>query len=242
MIVAWNGHMQKVFIPSLISYLYETMSVWMNKFTCPGFVLCPLKPHPKGNKYHTICCGESGIIYGWEIFELKYHPIPLGRPEFYTSPNKKTVVLMLWLIRSLWSTGKVVIIYSGFFVFKVLLETRRRGVNGILLMKKRLYWTRGFHWDETNDSFRAKNIGDLGCISGEWDDTEFNIFVLKDPGYNIIIMSKTIGFGCAGGSEVREKDGEWGGSLVQVSWMCLVSLQIHVGGGQSQCLDAWWRD
>ena len=29
----------------------------------------------------------------------------------------------------------------------------------------------------------------MGYISGKWDDTEINIFVLKDPDYNIIMMS-----------------------------------------------------
>ena len=93
----------------------------MNKFTCPGFVFCPRKPHPKGNKYHTICCGESGILYGWVIVEGRDHPIPMGRPEFDTSPNMKTVGLMLRLMRVLWSTGKTVIMDSGFCVLKGLL-------------------------------------------------------------------------------------------------------------------------
>ena len=29
----------------------------------------------------------------------------------------------------------------------------------------------------------------MECISGEWDETEFTVFVLKGPDYNIIIMS-----------------------------------------------------
>ena len=29
----------------------------------------------------------------------------------------------------------------------------------------------------------------MGFLSGEWDDTEFNVLVLKDTGYNIIMMS-----------------------------------------------------
>ena len=33
------------------------------------------------------------------------------------------------------------------------------------------------------------NIGDVGCLSGEWDETEFNIFVLKKPDYNIMMMT-----------------------------------------------------
>ena len=52
-------------------------------------------PHPKGNEYQTICFGESGIMYGWDIFEGRDHTITMGRPEFDTSPNMKTVGLML---------------------------------------------------------------------------------------------------------------------------------------------------
>ena len=33
----------------------------------------------------------------------------------------------------------------------------------------------------------------MGCLSGEWDETEFNIFVLKEPDYNIIMMSNFSG-------------------------------------------------
>ena len=52
------------------------MSVWIYKSTRPGFVFIPLNPHKNGNKYHTIFCGESGIMYGWEIFEGRDHLIP----------------------------------------------------------------------------------------------------------------------------------------------------------------------
>ena len=35
----------------------------------------------------------------------------------------------------------------------------------------------------------GKKNGDVGCISGEWDETEFNVFVLKDTGYDIMTIS-----------------------------------------------------
>ena len=34
----------------------------------------------------------------------------------------------------------------------------------------------------------------MGCLSGEWDEKEFNIFVLKEPDYNIMMMSTFSGF------------------------------------------------
>ena len=133
--VAWNSHRRRIFIPSWISRLDESMYVWMNKFTCPGFVFCPRKPHPKGNKYHTICCGESGIIYVLEIVEGRDHQIPMGRPEFYTSPNMKTVVLLLWITRARRNTGKAVILHSSLGFLKGVLEMRERGFYGSALIK-----------------------------------------------------------------------------------------------------------
>ena len=128
----------------------------MNKFTRPGFFLCPRKPYPKGNAYHTICCGESGIMYGWEIVERRYNLIPMGQPEFETSTNMKTVGLMRRLTRALWSTGKAVIMDSVFCVLKGLLEMRKRGVCGSALIKKRCYWPKGVHEDDIGDYFRSK--------------------------------------------------------------------------------------
>ena len=29
----------------------------------------------------------------------------------------------------------------------------------------------------------------MGCLGGEWDNTEFIIFVMKEPDYNIMMIS-----------------------------------------------------
>ena len=34
----------------------------------------------------------------------------------------------------------------------------------------------------------SKNIGDVGCLSGEWYERELNVFVLEDCDYNIMMM------------------------------------------------------
>ena len=108
----------------------------MNKFTWPVFFLWPCKPHPKDNKYHTIFCGDIGIMHKWDIVEGRYHKIPMGRPQLKTSPNMKTVEIMIWLTRELPTTGKAVVTYSGFCVLKLLQETRKRGLYGSLLIKR----------------------------------------------------------------------------------------------------------
>ena len=36
---------------------------------------------------------------------------------------------------------------------------------------------------------QVKKIGDVGCLSGEWEEKEINNFVLNEPDYNIMMMS-----------------------------------------------------
>ena len=81
MIESWNAHMHENFVPSWASCLDESMSIWFNRWTCPGWVFCPRKPHPYGNEYHSICCGLSGIMYGIEIVEGKDRPRERQRDE-----------------------------------------------------------------------------------------------------------------------------------------------------------------
>ena len=95
MINKCDNHMHILFIPYWISCLDESMSILINKFKCLVFIFYSCKPRLKGYEYHTISCGESGIIYGWYIDKKKYHPSPRGRPGFDISSNMKTVGPML---------------------------------------------------------------------------------------------------------------------------------------------------
>ena len=67
----------------------------MNNLAHTGLVFCPCKPYKNGDDYHIIWCSKSGFVYGWEIVEGRDHPIPMGRPQFETSPNTKKVGLVL---------------------------------------------------------------------------------------------------------------------------------------------------
>ena len=78
-----------------------------------------------------------------------------------------------------------------------------RGVYGTALIKKRLYWPKGFHRDIINEYLSFFNDGVI-CLSGEWDEMEFNIFLegtrLK---YNADVG--ILGFDFSGWSEVGKK-------------------------------------
>ena len=53
MIAEWNKNMAEVFSSSWVICLDKSMSIWMSRWTCPGWVFCPRKPHPFGNEYHS---------------------------------------------------------------------------------------------------------------------------------------------------------------------------------------------
>ena len=105
----------------------------------------------KGNEYHTICWGESGIIYGWEIVEGRDHPIPIKKPEFKTSSDVKMVGLMLRLTIEIRRTEKAVIMVNILCVLKGIAEMRKRGVYGSALIKRDAIWPRGVHGDGINE-------------------------------------------------------------------------------------------
>src|SRR5687767_6925292 len=71
MIESWNANMLEKFVPSWVSCLDESLVPWVSKWTCPGWMVIPCKPHPFGNKYHTICCAQTRIMYSIELVEGK---------------------------------------------------------------------------------------------------------------------------------------------------------------------------
>ena len=45
----------------------------------------------------------------------------------------------------------------------------------------------------------------MGCLSGEWDEVEFNVFVLKDPDYNIMMISTFSGLTVSEGQKEERR-------------------------------------
>ena len=79
---AFNKNMNQVFTPGWISCLDESMLVWFNRWTCPGWMFVPRKPHPFGNEYHTLCDGTWGVLYHAELVEGRHRPSQLPKPKF----------------------------------------------------------------------------------------------------------------------------------------------------------------
>ena len=97
---------------------------------CPGWIMVPRKPHLFGNEYHTIVCGLSRILFGLELVEGEDEPDE--NPSEPNNQHGKTVGLLLFMCESLYHTGKVVVLDSGFCVLHNLVELVKNGVHAAL--------------------------------------------------------------------------------------------------------------
>ena len=71
LIEVWNAHMMENCIPSWINAIDESMSKWINEYTCPGYMYVPRKPWKFGNEYHYAGCALSNVIWQVDLCEGK---------------------------------------------------------------------------------------------------------------------------------------------------------------------------
>ena len=99
---------------------------------------------------------------------------------------------MLQMCESIFSTGKRVVIDSGFFVSKGITALLEFGVYDDSLIKKRKYWPKGVPGDAIVQYFSEKDVTYVDMLEVITEDgTEgkaFNIFCFKGQEYVIKIM------------------------------------------------------
>ena len=157
LITAWNDHMKKMFIPEWVSCVDESMSIWISKWTCPGFMFIPRKPHPIGNEYHSAYCGQSEIMFAVELMEGKDAPKEAPKKDFANAGI--TAGLLLRLYEELFSAGKIVILDSDFCVLQALIELKKCGVFASALVKKRRYWPKHVDGEAIAEHLKDKAVG-----------------------------------------------------------------------------------
>ena len=187
MLEMWNTNMANNFSPSWINCIDESMSKWVNEYTCPGFMFVPRKPWPFGNEYHDAGCAHSDIIWALDLREGKDRPTNLGNKEF--DDLGKTTGILLRLTKSVWSSGKVFVLDSGFCVLQAIVELKKKGVFAAALIKKRRYWPKHVPGDEIIQHFAEKEVGDVDALKGELDGVPFYIHAMKEPDYTMMLMS-----------------------------------------------------
>lgn len=187
LLAAFNSNMATIFLSSWVICLDESMSIWHNKFTCPGWVYCPRKPHPYGNEYHTACCGKSMILFSLELVEGSAHPPQV--PTQFDDCGGKTVGLLLRMLKTYFATGKYVVLDSGFCVLKGIIELKKRGLFACALIKKRRYWPTLVPGDAMQQHFDGMEVGAVDAISGELDGIPYNLWGMKEPDYVMRMMA-----------------------------------------------------
>ena len=88
--------------------------------------------------------------------EGKDRPTRLGKKKW--EEMGKTVGLMLRKCETIFSTGKCVVIYSGFFVSKGITALLEFGVYAAALIKKRKYWPKVIPGDAIDQYFADKDV------------------------------------------------------------------------------------
>ena len=78
----WNKNMTINFSPSWINCIDESMSKWVNEYSCPRFMFIPRKPWPFENEYHDAGFAESDIIWSLDLCKGKDQPTNLSPKEF----------------------------------------------------------------------------------------------------------------------------------------------------------------
>ena len=126
MIREWNRHMTNIFLAGWVIGLDESMSIWHQRWTCPGWIFCPHKPHPFGNEYHTACCALTNILFSIELVEGKDSPPQVAR-EF--NGNGKTGGLLMRILWPYFYKGQYVILDLGFCELKAICNLQQVGVH-----------------------------------------------------------------------------------------------------------------
>ena len=136
LIDAFNKQMAKSFAPSWLTCLDESMVTFFNAF-CPGWMNVKRKPHPFGNEYHTIACCDTHIIFFIELVEGKDKPSEGPNSEVeYLDQLGATPALVTRMTRSIWGTGRVVLLDSVFGYLRCLQVLKRKGFFGTCVIKK----------------------------------------------------------------------------------------------------------
>jgi hypothetical protein len=163
LIAAFNLNMKDQFCSGFLNCIDESMMSWENPNSCAGWMAVLRKPMPLGNEYHTLGDVETKIIYYIEVVEGKDS---FGIQPFFDQKNTesggKVISLLLRMTHGagLHSTGKAIILDSGFGVLKALCNLYAYGIVGMACIKKKAYWPRFIDGSIMKEKLAQSQIGD----------------------------------------------------------------------------------
>ena len=111
------------------------------------------------------------IIFGAEPVEGKNSLI-----EIVCNISKGTTGLLLCLTKTLFNTGKIVVLDSGFCVLQGLVELKKAGVYAVAVIKKRCYWPKYVPRDKIDETMKECKIGENKVMSGKLNNKKFHFY------------------------------------------------------------------
>ena len=216
MFYAWVGKLS-----GWANCLDESMSIWTNKFSCPGFMFIPRKPWPFGNKYHTVCCCcATGIMWGIDlrIIHIRW--------------DSKNMMILGQLLDCCYSCLLQYFSRDSLLFLTVafvgIIELHKKCVFASALIKKRRYWPKFIRGEEIKVHFADKDVGDADSWAGVLDDKPLHVYAMKEPNYVMSLMSTYGTNDCNNGKETR-RDWKENGENKRKTFQ-------YPEGGQIECL------
>ena len=105
-----------------------------------------------------------------------------GKREF-KADYEATGGLMMQMTKSLFVTGKALVMDSGFCVLKGLVGMFAYGVYGTTLIKKKRYWPRYCKGDAIEAFFEDQQFGYVYSVCGDMDGHKYKIQCMKEAYY-----------------------------------------------------------
>ena len=99
------------------------------------------------------------------------------------------MVLLLHMMKSYLATGMYVIIYSSFFVLKILVELRNNIVFSCAVINKRRCWTYMVPGKDMEDRFGEVEVGETDSIHVTVDVAIYNLWGMEEPDYVMSMMA-----------------------------------------------------
>ena len=93
------------------------------------------------------------------------------------------------MCQDLYSTGKVVVLDSGFSVLDGIMRLRVKGVFAAAVAKKRRYWPKYVPGDAIEKRMEDAAVGDTDAVNGNLHGKDYHVFCMKEPDYIMKLMS-----------------------------------------------------
>ena len=169
LIDGFNENMSKVFCPAWIVCVDESMVVFYNKYAL-GWIVVKRKPHPMGNEYHTTACCQSKVIFWIELVQGKDAPKEGEHKEmeFEREFGSKVAALVVRMTKSVWGSGRTVMMDSGFGYIPSVVQLRAKGLFSTTVIKKHAHWPKFTKAAEAVDEMQGKEVGTIRVRKGEY--------------------------------------------------------------------------